>query len=77
MGKVDLKVLLLNTLKITAIRGQEVTDKYLRDKPYISIFCFTDINVDIIDFMPLGLELSQNIGKKLKKRRWFSHRISN
>ena len=52
-GKVDLEVLLLNTLKITALKVQEVTDNYLRDKPYISLFCFTEVKVDCVDFIPL------------------------
>ena len=66
--KVDLEVLLLNTLKITAIRVQEDTDKNLINKPYISIFCFTEIKVDSIDFIPIGLKLfTKHRGRKEKK----------
>ena len=68
VGKVDLEILLLNTLKITAIKVQEVTDKYLINKPYISIFCFTEIKVDSIDFIPIGLKLfTKHRGRKEKK----------
>ena len=42
------------------------------DKPYISIFCFTETKVDCIDFIPTGLKLftKQRIpGKKVLKGR--------
>ena len=57
IGKVDLEILLMNSLTITAEKLQEVTDKYLIDKPYISMFCFTEIKVDSIDFIPIGIKL--------------------
>ena len=57
MGKVDLEILLINSLIITAGKVQEVTDKFLIDKPYISMFCFTEIKVDSIDFIPIGIKL--------------------
>ena len=57
----------MNTLKITALKAQEVTDKYLRDKPYISLFCFTEVKVDCVDFIPIGLELYTKHRKKEKR----------
>ena len=36
---VDLEFLLLNSLKITAEKVQEVTNKYLLNRKYKSIFC--------------------------------------
>ena len=70
----DLKILLLNTLKITAIKVQEITDKYLKDKPYISLFCFTEVKADCVDFRPIVLKLFSKHRKKKEKRRWSSNR---
>ena len=43
-----------------------MTDAFLVDKPYISIFCFTETKVDCIDFIPMGLTLytKQRIPRK-------------
>ena len=68
VGKVDLEILLLNTLKITALKVEVVTDKYLKDKPYISLFCFTEIKVDSIDFIPVGIQLYTKHKKKKEKK---------
>ena len=57
LGEINLEILLVNSLKINAIKVQEVTDAFLVNKPYISIFCFTETKVDCIDFIPVGLKL--------------------
>ena len=46
----------MNSLKINTIKVQEVTDAFLEDKPYISIFCFTETKVDCVNFIPIGLK---------------------
>ena len=61
----DLELLLINTLTITDLKVQTVTGKFLLDKPYTSIFCFTETKVDCIDFIPIGLKI---ITKQRKKR---------
>ena len=49
--------MLVNSLKINAIKVQEVIDAFLVDKPYISIFYFTETKVDCINFIPVGLKI--------------------
>ena len=68
IGKVDLEFLLLNTLIITDLKVQEVSDKFLANKPYISIFCFTEIKVDCIDFTPIGIKIISKHRKKGEKK---------
>ena len=67
-GKIDLEFLLLNTLTITDLKVQEVSDKFLINKPYISIFCFTEIKVDCVDFIPIGIKIITNIGREEKRK---------
>ena len=70
IGKIDLEILLMKTLTITAKKVQEVIDKFLIDKPYISMFCFTEIKVDSIDFIPKGIKLyTKHRNKNDKKGR--------
>ena len=69
IGKIDLELLLLNTLTITDLKVQAVTDKFLVNKPYISIFCFTEIKVDCIDFTPIGIKIITKHMKKGEKKR--------
>ena len=45
IGYINLEILLVNSLKINAIKVQEVTDAFLEDKPYISIFRFTKLRL--------------------------------
>ena len=68
IGKIDLELLLLNTLTITDLKVQTVTDKFLVNKPYTSIFCFTETKVDCIDFTPIGLKIITKHRKKEKRR---------
>ena len=47
---------------------QEITDTFLINKKYISIFCFTETQVDSIDFIPIGIKLyTKHRTKKDKK----------
>ena len=66
IGDINLEILLVNSLKINAIKVQEVTDAFLEDKPYISIFCFTETKVDCVNFIPIGLKTfnKQRVPKK-------------
>ena len=38
LGKIDLEVILINSLVINAGKVQEITDMFIMDKTYISIF---------------------------------------
>ena len=68
IGKIDLELLLLKTLTITDLKVQTVTDKFLVNKPYTSIFCFTETKVDCIDFTPIGLKIITKHRKKGEKK---------
>ena len=67
-GKIDVEVLLINSMKIIALKVQEVSDNYLRDKPYISLFCFSEIKVDCVDFTPVGIKIITKHRKKGEKK---------
>ena len=47
----------INSLTINVSKVQEVTDTFLINKTYISMFCFTKTKVDSIDFIPRGIKL--------------------
>ena len=64
----NLEILLLNTLTITALKVQTVINKFLIDKPYTSIFCFTETKVDCINFIPVGLKIITKQRKKKEKK---------
>ena len=66
--KMNLEILLLNTLTITALKVQTVINKFLEDKPYTSIFCFTETKVDCINFIPVGLKIITKQRKKKEKK---------
>ena len=68
VGRVDLEFLLSNTLKITDLKVQEVSDKFLVSKPYLSIFCFTEIKVDCVDFIPIGIKIITKHRKRGEKK---------
>ena len=57
IGDINLEIILVNSLKIDAGKVQEVTDAFLIDTKYISIFCFMEIKVDYINFIPIGIKL--------------------
>ena len=46
IGKMNLEILLMNTLMIIVWKVQTVIDQFMRNKPYTSIFCFTETKVD-------------------------------
>ena len=64
----NLEILLLNTLKITALKVQTVINKFMWNKPYTSIFCFTETKVDCINFIPVGLKMITKQRKKKEKK---------
>ena len=57
LGKIDLELILINSLTLNVSKVQEVTDTFLINKTYISIFCFTQTKVDSTDFIPTGIKL--------------------
>ena len=66
--KMDVEILLLNTLTITANKVQEVINEFLQGETYTSIFCFTETKVDSIDFKPVGVKLITKHRKKVKEK---------
>ena len=68
IGKIDLEILLLNTLIITDLKVQTITNRFINNKPYTGIFCFTETKVDCIDFTPVGLKIITKHRKKKEKK---------
>ena len=64
----NLEILLLNTLIISAVKVQTVIDKFMKNKTYTSIFCFTEIKVDSLNFKPVGLKIFSKHRKKREKK---------
>ena len=67
-GKVDLEILLINSLSITADKVQQTADAFMIGRKYISIFCFTETRVKSIGFMTQGITLVR--GKKRRFSNW-------
>merc|ERR1711874_876744 len=57
-----------NTLVITAVKVQTVIDKFIKDKKYTSIFCFTETKVDSLSFKPIGIKIFPKHRKKKEKK---------
>ena len=64
----NLEILLLNTLIISAVKVQTVINQFMVDKPYTSIFCFTETKVDSLNFKPIGLKIFSKHRKKKEKK---------
>ena len=45
IGKIDMEVLLLNSLILTVEKVEEVVGKFMKNKQYTSFVCFTEPNV--------------------------------
>ena len=58
----------MNSLKITVNKVQEVANTFMIGKEYISMFCFTEIKVDSIDFVPKGIKMYTKHKNKNEKR---------
>ena len=56
-GHIDLEILLINSLSITADKVQQAADSFMKNKNYISIFCFTETRVRSINFITYGITL--------------------
>ena len=52
----DLELLLINTLTITAEKVQLVINNFLKGESFSSIFCFTETKVDSLNFRPVGVK---------------------
>ena len=68
LGKIDLEVILINSLVINAGKVQEITDTFIMDKTYISIFCFTETKVDCIDFRTKRIKLYTKHRTNIEKK---------
>ena len=64
----DVEILLVNTLTITANKVQMVINDFLQGETYTSIFCFTETKVDNPDFKPVGVKLFSKQRKKGDKK---------
>ena len=68
--EMDVQLLLMSTLTITAGKIQTAVDKFLIGDTFSSIFCFTEIKVDSLDFKPVGIKIfSKHRNKKENKGR--------
>ena len=53
----NVEILLINSLKISIGKLQEITDGFLIDKEYISIFCLTETKENCANYQELGLTM--------------------
>merc|ERR1711888_334538 len=51
------EILLINSLKISIGKLQEITDGFLIDKKYVSIFCLTETKDNCANYQELGLTI--------------------
>ena len=63
-----MEFLLLNALIINVVKVQTVIENFIKGKEYTSIFCFTEIKVESLDFNPVGIKIfSKHRNKREKK----------
>ena len=55
--EMDVEILLINTLTITANKVQIVINNFLQGETYTSIFCFTETKIDNPDFKLVGIKI--------------------
>merc|ERR1711888_87854 len=62
----SVEILLINSLKISIGKIQEITDGFLIDKEYVSIFCLTEMKENCANYQELGLTIydKQRAGRK-------------
>ena len=53
----NMEMLLINSLKIDALKIQTVIENFIKDKDHTCIFCLTETKVDSLDFDPQGIKL--------------------
>ena len=69
--EMNLEILLMNTQAITTTKVQSVVEEFMQGETHTSIFCFTEIKVDNLDFKPIGLKIFSKQRKiKEKKGGW-------
>ena len=56
-GLIDLEILLINSLGITADKVQQVAESFMIGKKYVSMFCFTETRVRSIGFKTEGIKI--------------------
>ena len=64
----NLQVILMNTQTITASKFQEMVEACLKCKDHSSIFCFTEIKCDSLNFKPVGIKLFTKHRKSKEKK---------
>ena len=65
---INMEILLLNTLTITGVKVQTLVEKFIKDKTYTSIFGFTEIKVESLNFIPIGIKIFSKHREKKEKR---------
>ena len=68
---INVEILLINSLKISIGKLQEITDGFLVDKEYISIFCLTETKENCANYQELGLTIydKQRAGRQNQDNR--------
>ena len=66
--EMNLEILLVNTLTISATKVQTVVEEFMHEETYTSIFCFTETKVDNPDFKPIGLKIFTKQRRKREKK---------
>ena len=64
----DLQVILMNTQTMTASKFQDMAETCLNKKEFSSIFCFTEIKCDGLDFKPTGVKIFTKHRKPKEKK---------
>ena len=66
--EMNLEILLLNTLTITATKVQTVINEFMQDDFCTNIFCFTETKVESLNFRPIGLKILSKQRRKGEKK---------
>merc|ERR1712179_367766 len=64
----NMELVLVNSLKINALKVQTVIENFIKDKEHTCIFCLTETKVDSLDFDPQGVKLFTEHRNKEEKK---------
>merc|ERR1712055_398078 len=59
---------LINSLKINALKVQTVIENFIRGKNHTCIFCLTETKIDSLDFSPIGIKIFTKHRKNTEKK---------
>ena len=66
--EMNVEILLINTLMITAVKVQTVIENFIKNKNHTSIFCFTETKVDSLSFNPIGIKIFSKHRDSMEKK---------